>query len=131
MAEYQDREHYIPLRKSDLVALLCANAGLAAGAAESFRQLCDLLSATFHFEYHKLLEELKDAYAPFDPDAVTRPVRPATAADRGELLDNLYRRLGFLMERANFKHLSREQLVEATRHTSDWGLPMDVDFDLF
>src|SRR5258708_4193860 len=74
MAEYKDREHYIPLRKSDLVDMLCTDLGADRASAQQFRQLGDLISATFHYEYYKLLEELKDEYAPFDPDSVTASV---------------------------------------------------------
>ena len=63
MAEYKDREHYIPLRKSDLVDLLCRDLGANRAAAEDFRRLGEMISATFHYEYYKLLEELKDEYA--------------------------------------------------------------------
>ena len=51
MAEYKDREHYIPLRKTDLVELLCKELAADRAAAQQFRQLSDLVSATFHYEY--------------------------------------------------------------------------------
>src|SRR5713226_8860343 len=86
MAEYKDREHFIPLRKSDLIDLLCADAELPPDQREPFRQFCLLVSATYHFEYHRRLEELKDAYAPFDPDADTRPQRSLPAEERQQRL---------------------------------------------
>jgi hypothetical protein len=131
MAEYKDREHYIPLRVSDLVQLLATDRGLDSAAGEQFRQLSVLLSATFHFEYHHLLEQLKDVYAPFDPDAVTRPIRELSAEQRASQLEELYKRFVFLMERANFKRLSEEDIQAAIRGVSDWGLPMDVDVKIF
>ncbi len=82
MAEYKDREHFIPLRKSDLIELLRKDKKLSAAEREPFRQFCTLISAVFHFEYLKQLEELKDAYAPFDPDADTKPLRPVSAEER-------------------------------------------------
>jgi hypothetical protein len=63
MAEYQDREHYIPLRKSDLTQLLCSDKDLPFQEREPFRQFCKLVSSVFHFEYLQQLEDLKDAYA--------------------------------------------------------------------
>ena len=51
MAEYKDREHFIPLRKSDLVELLCADKKLPLEEREPFRQFCRLVSSVFHFEY--------------------------------------------------------------------------------
>ncbi len=131
MAEYKDREHYIPLRQSDLVHLLATDRGVDGAAAQQFRRLAEMLGATFHFEYHRLLEQLKDLYAPFDPDAVTRPVLALTAEQRAQKLEELYKHFGFLMERANFKRLTQEEIDEAVRTTSEWGLPMHVDFSIF
>src|ERR1700675_244539 len=105
MAEYKDREHYIPLRKSDLVDMLCRDLGANRDAAQNFRQLGDLISATFHYEYYKLLDELKDEYAPFDPDSVTTTVVPLSAEQKDRKLGKLFDRLLLLMERANFKRL--------------------------
>src|ERR1700676_1464478 len=76
VAEYLDREHFIPLRKNDLMQLLLHDKQLPPGQREPFRQFCRLISATIHFEYLAKLEDLKDAYAPFDPDADTKPDRP-------------------------------------------------------
>ena len=131
MAEYQDREHYIPVRRQDLVALLCGDRGLSEPAAAQFRQLCDLLSATFHFEYHRLLEELKDEYASFDPDLCTKQIVQPTPEERGRTLDRLFERFAWLMERANFRRLDRADVEAATLAHSDWGLDMDVDFSIF
>ncbi|MCI0682942.1 MAG: DUF3754 domain-containing protein [Gemmataceae bacterium] len=131
MAEYKDREHYIPVRRHDLVQLLCTDRGLDRSAADQFRQLSELLSATFHFEYHQLLEELKNEYAPFDPDETTKPIGKLTAQERGQKLARLFERFAWLMERANFKRLDRQEIVEATKAVSDWGLNMDVDFSNF
>src|ERR1044072_9728 len=105
MAQYKDREHYIPLRRQDLVALLCGDRDLPQAAASQFRQFCELLSATFHFEYHRLLEELKDEYAPFDPDACTKQIAPLSAEQRAQKLDQLFERFAWLMTRANFRRL--------------------------
>ncbi len=131
MAEYKDREHYIPIRRQDLVALLCSDRDLPEAAADQFRQLCDLLSATFHFEYHRLLEELKDEYAPFDPDACTKQIAPVSAEERARKIDRLFERFAWLMERANFRPLARAEIEAATRAVSEWGLNMDVDFNVF
>ena len=131
MAEYADREHYIPLRKSDLVTLLCSDKQLPAAEREPFRQFCRLAGAVFHFEYQQQLEELKDAYAPFDPDSETRPLRPPTSEERQKDLGEVFDRFVSLMERANFKHLTRQEIEAALDGKSAWGLDMDVDFNAF
>ena len=90
MAEYLDREHFIPLRKHDLMDLLLRDKQLPAEQREPFRQFCRLVSATFHFEYQAKLEDLKDAYAPFDPDADTKPCKPLHAEERKEREDKVF-----------------------------------------
>jgi hypothetical protein len=131
MAEYKDREHYIPLRKSDLVKLLCNDLRLDRAAGQQFRQLAELITATFHFEYNKLLEELKDEYAPFDPDSVTKPVETLTPDQKEQKLNWLFDRLLHLMERANFKRLGQADVEKAMTEVSDWGINMSVDMDIF
>ncbi len=130
MAEYLDREHFIPLRKHDLMELLLHDKQLPAEQREPFRQFCRLVSATFHFEYQAKLDDLKDAYAPFDPDADTKPCKPLHAEERKEREDKVFAAFAALMERANFKQLKREEIEKALKQTpSDWGLHLDLDLN--
>jgi hypothetical protein len=132
MAEYLDREHFIPLRKNDLLQLLLADKQLPAQEREPFRQFGRLVSATFHFEYLAQLEELKDAYAVFDPDADTKPLKPLHPEQRKEREDKLFASFTALMERANFKHLKLDDIHAAAGQTvGDWGLRMDLDMRVF
>jgi len=131
MAAYDDRELYIPLRKSDLVALLCRELGDGSVEAEEFRQFARMLEATFHHEFHNQLEQLKDAYAPFDPDAETNELLKITPEDKQRRLNELIDRFVWLLERANFTHLSREELVQALKDGTQWGLKIDVDLNIF
>src|SRR5262249_46269766 len=113
MAEYKDREHYIPLRRSDLAELLCSDKGLPRAEQGEFRQFCRLVSANYHFEYQQRLEELKDTFAPFDPDADTQPLTPLKPEERQERLDRLFTGFTQLMERANFKRLGQAEIKAA------------------
>ena len=74
---------------------------------------------------------MKDAYAPFDPDHDTRPLLKLGADERQRRLNDLFCDFGSLMERANFRHLSRADLEPALHRASDWGIAMDVDFGAF
>jgi hypothetical protein len=131
MAEYLDREHFIPLRKHDLMEVLLRDKQLPAQQRDAFRQFGTLVSATFHFEYLAKLEELKDAYAPFDPDAdTTKPCKPLYPEERKEREDKVFASFASLMERANFRRLKRQEIEEALRQTpSDWGLHLDLDLN--
>jgi hypothetical protein len=129
MAEYANREHFIPLRRTDLVDML--ERDLPEGDREPFRQFCKLVTAIYHFEYNDLLDKLKVAYAPFDPDSDCVSPYKVRSEERQQHLNSLFGEFGYLMERANFKHLSRDELAPALESASDWGLRTDVDFSMF
>ncbi len=131
MAVYEDREHFIPLRKSDVIELLCRQPEMASDQRDDFRQFCKLVVATFHFEYHEKLEELKDAYAPFDPDADTKLLKEYTPDQKQEREEAVFKDLAWLMERANFKQLGQEDIDKALEGTSEGGVNMDVDLKVF
>lgn len=131
MAEFKDREQFIPIRRGELVELLRASKSLSSTDRDLFSQFCRLVVATYHFEYNTRLEGLKDAYAPFDPDRDTKSLLPINAEERQRRLNGLFSDFGWLLERANFKHLSTEDLEPVLHGASDWGLPMDVDFSAF
>jgi hypothetical protein len=131
MAEYHDREHYIPLRRSELVDVLARDQNLPTEQGEAFRKFCQILTALFHFQYHDKLEELKDEYTPFDPDRVTHPLKELSLDARELKQQQLFDKFTWLMERANYKRLSREELLKATESASAWGINLDIDFNLF
>ena len=81
------RDHFIPIRKQDLVALLSNE--LEAGDCTDFEKLCHIVESVFHHDYHQQLESLKSDYAAFDPDADAnelidklKKIRDANAAER-------------------------------------------------
>jgi hypothetical protein len=126
-----DREHFIPLRKVELVELLCAEGNLHGDDRRIFRQLCRQMTAAIQHDYGRRLEELKTDYAIFDPDCDTPSVFKLTEAEKQKRLNDLVSTFGWLMEKANFKHLSRDDLEPALHGGSEWGIPMDVDFGVF
>jgi hypothetical protein len=124
-------EHFIPLRKAELIERLCREAGLSSADQLGFRRLCELLDATLHYEYHAHFEELQKAYAPFDCDSDTQSLTVPSAAERRAQLDLLFQRFDWLMERANFQRLSRSDLENALASVGHHGLRLEVDLDGF
>jgi hypothetical protein len=123
------REQFIPLRRSELESLLLRGGKLSPTEQDQFGRFCRLLAATIHHEHHGEIEQLKNLYAPFDPDADTLS-RDATTAGSDEL-DELFRRFDGLLERANFRRLTQADLEFALAACSEWGLSLRVNFDLF
>jgi hypothetical protein len=124
------REHFIPLRKAELIRVLTDQDDDDA-RREAFLQLCALLEATFHYEYHACLEALKRLYAPFNPDSVTIELQTPTEAQREAVVPELFERFQHLLQRANYRHLSHAEIQRVVGIASDWGVRLHVDFDRF
>lgn len=124
-------EGFIPLRKADLGATLAATTSLSTEHAEAFGRFCRLLHVLIHCQLQATLEDLKSAYAPFDPDADTRAGEVLSDARRDELRGSLFDRFAHLLERANFHRMAEEQINAALNNRSHWGLLLTVDFSLF
>lgn len=124
------REHFIPLRKAELTRLLADQAADPL-QRQDFLRLCELLEALFHYEYHECLEALKGLYAPFNPDSVMIELQTLTDQQREAALPDLFERFEFLLQRANYRHLSPREIQRVVGIASDWGLRLQVDFDRF
>ena len=44
----------------------------------AFKSISQLIVSTLHFEDHQIIEELKNSFAPFDPNCDTLPVTQLT-----------------------------------------------------
>ncbi|HEX8913789.1 MAG TPA: TMEM143 family protein [Humisphaera sp.] len=125
------REQHLPVRRSELVDRLLTSGPPEDADRRAFRRVADLVAAVLGHEYHLQLQQLKDAYAPFDADADVARLRAHDDAAKDRLLDDLVDRLGWLLERANFRRLTRADIEAATREASHWGINLRVSFDLF
>lgn len=124
-------EHYIPLRSSELLELLCEDGELSDDDRSSLRHFAQLLSAHYQIEHVRLLEKVKATYAPFDPDSDTKALTRWRSDERQQKQNELFLRFAALMEQADYRHLSRTDLEPAMHSCSEWGLVTDVDFRLF
>ncbi len=107
----ESRDHFIPLRKSDLIEGLLA-AGHLDGAGEvGFRQFARQLGAIFHYQYFEQLDLLREAYFHFDPEVDPRACGPQ------QDLEAAYRRLSEevvrVLTEANFIEISHAEIVQA------------------
>ena len=130
-SEPDEREHFIPLRKAELIDRLCQQPGLTpTDATCGFRQLCQLLDATLHFEYHGQFRRPKTAYAPFDPDRDTQDLSPPSMAERTAswticLSASLAAGAGQLSLGC------RGPMLNGLAAVSNHGLSLEVDFNFF
>lgn len=118
--------NFIPFRKHDIVEM-CLKDNLLSDQETEFRHLSSMLSSIYHFEYHNIIESLKDSYALIDPDSDTR--KPlATELDK---CDNFSVLLKTLLEKANYERITEDELNQALNESSLFKIRLHVDFDDF
>lgn len=131
MAVDEDREAYIPYRRTDLIELCLEDGQLAVADVQKFRDFCFLLSAYYHFQFHAFLERLKDNFAPFDPDADTKSLIKLTPEERASMEAKLVADFKKILERANYVPVSQASLQRAFEEKSLISLHTSVDFNEF
>jgi len=131
MADDHNRNRFIPFRKADIVAMCCDGSGLKASEVEEFREFYRILEALFHFEFHRSLETLKNCFAPFNPDADTRPLTEYLPEEKEQLQKELVAEMTDLLNAANFEKITAEDLGQALAEESLFKIRLEVDFDDF
>lgn len=137
MAEIRDRENFIPIRASDVVNLLCQDAGpggvqpLTPDEQTAFRRFARSVASHIHAIYQAEIRQLKETYAAFDPDADPKPLSPPKPEERPAILTKLFATFVHLMQRANYVRLDRDEMEKVMAGASDWGVDMDVPWDAF
>jgi uncharacterized protein DUF3754 len=125
------RERALPVRQGDLTRLLLAEAGLSDEDRDGLARLGSLLGANFHSEFYSRLLELKELYAPLDPDSDYVSLRDHTLP----LSENSDERFLVPFEatllRANYRRLDLSVIVEAVSAPNELGLTYTPDFKLF
>jgi hypothetical protein len=107
----EQRDRFIPLRKSDIVSGLIADGGLDDARQASFRQFARALSDIFHYRYFEELDRLREAYFDFDPEVDPKTSRPANELDAAyrALSDEFVR----VVTEANFSEIPHDEIIRA------------------
>jgi hypothetical protein len=100
---------------------------LSAVEQMQFRDVCQLLQSVFHFDFHRILENLKDTYAPLNPDRDTRKIAAFGSDRQSEFVDHLQT----LLNNANYERLTDEDLAKAFNESSLFKLKLNIDFSDF
>ena len=124
--ENKTKYRFIPYRKRDLIEM-CLQDNALSGQEDSFRQLYYMLSSVFHFEFHQIVENLKDTYAAVDPDADTVYIENKQSLSNLDFVELL----GGLLEKANYERITEDELNQALNEASLFKIRLHVDFDEF
>jgi Protein of unknown function (DUF3754) len=108
----EQRDRFIPLRKSDVVTGLVASGQLAGDQEASLWQFARMLSAIIHHQHFEELDRLRETYFYFDPEVGSEACRPAKD------LEGAYRTLSEefvrVLTEANFVEIPREVISRAS-----------------
>ncbi len=130
MAEYSDRERYIPFRCRDVAQMLTDEGSLKTDEQkDEFAKLCEIVTSVFHFFFHKKLEALKDSYFIINPDMRTHrtPTDEELAlADRDMLFT-----LQEVLNDANYSELRESDLELAYTSHGYLNVKITVNLDDF
>lgn len=122
-----ERDRWIPVRKGDLLAALIDQGAFTDGEErEKFADLCEMLTAIYHYEYFKMLERLRGDYYYFSPDVAAHAADNA-AIDRATLeraYADLQQSLDQVLKEANFVEVPHAEIEQA--HRERVALPVEV-----
>jgi len=131
MTGYQNRNRFIPFRKTDIIEMCINDSRLSEHDQNLFRQFCHILKSLIHFEFHHQVEMLKDCYSPFNPDADTRLNFDYSEQEKKALQKKLVEGLDAILNAANFQKITEADLEEALKEESLFKIRLRVDFEDF
>ena len=129
--QLSERPTFIPLRHADLKSALVDSLSLEGADLEKFEKLCSRITAVFHVEHQATLLRLEEIYELLDPDSQLVALESLGLSERGDVGDQLIDQVSGLLFAAHYKRLTRKEIQRAIDIGWQWGVKLDVDFELF
>jgi hypothetical protein len=126
-----NRERALPIRQADLTRMLLADPDLSESDGRRLTAFGDILSATFHNEFFEKLRQLKELYAPLDPDSDYVDLKTHSRPRTEHADEDFLAPFEVALERANYRALDIDVLHEAISAPNELGLTYVPDFSLF
>jgi hypothetical protein len=119
---------FIPFRRADIVEMCLGDGQLSDVRRQAFLRGRDAIEQYFQQDFHHIKQQLKDAYAPLDPDADTRLVQ---GLRRDDMPAELSATLEKVLHRANYEKVTKKGLQKALRSSSLFQVRLYVDLNDF
>jgi hypothetical protein len=117
---------FIPFRKTDVLEM-CVHGSSLLEQEAPFRRFYHQLDRLLHYEFLRVIESLKDQYAPVDPDADTRSSGLVSSAATEPFAEALAQ----LIEQSNYSRITEQEINQAFEKSSLFNIRLHVDFDDF
>lgn len=125
-------ERFIPFTKQDIITICIDDITNETSLdAASFTHVGNILSSLLHFQYHELLEKLKQSYAPFDPNADTHSLATLSKAQRISYQISFSENFEKVLNSANFEKITEQDIQAALKEESLFKVRLEVAFDDF
>ncbi|HEX2215713.1 MAG TPA: DUF3754 domain-containing protein, partial [Xanthobacteraceae bacterium] len=115
-------DHFIPVRKSELLRALLADPSLGGQNRDKLRELERLMGAILHFEYFSRLDALRESYHPVDPELMSGG--PVDALVFAQKYSAFVDKFTALLNGANFVEVSPDEVDRA--HSEHAALRVSV-----
>ena len=127
---FHERDGFIPIARKDLIQHCLEDGRLCETDQQKFENFCEILTAYYHYHFHHKSERLKEAYAPFDPDADIE-IKQSSQLDLDRKEADVLEIFEDLADRANYYAISEEKVRETFEKETMIKLRTDVDFNEF
>lgn len=149
-------EPFVPIEPSELIQHLTKRGELSEAARVTFRQACETMDTSLHDRSRSYHRRWSLAYSKLDPDCDFRrldlPSPGSTESSQGSTeswpgsrdrdekdmarhhqaaVDEVIRLCDLMVDDAGFRRLSQQEIEACVGVASQWGVPLDVDFELF
>ena len=134
------RPAFIPLRHYELRSVLQDEFQMDTFETQRFKRFCRQLQTLFHVEHQSSLRRLEELYEQLDPDSHVvnsdiasefRADEPKTDLDTEKFAEQLIDIVSGLLYSAHYKRLSEDEIKKAVDVGWNWGVKLDVNFELF
>lgn len=132
MGNHWHLEHSIRVNKQELAKTVLEDSGWIGADKDDFVLVLEAMSSLLVLDSFRHLDQLKTAYAPFDPDTDYMQVNEAQNFSPDECLDKIEKGIVQLLEKANFERVTWEMVDEWVQKSGDfWGVRLEVPHDEF
>lgn len=118
---------FVPLRAEDLATLLAGEAEQFGEDAEDLQRVFDAIRDVLEQETATLERDLQQCYARFNPDRET--IRLEEGDPDAQAVDTLRRRLGYLLDKANFERLDDVRIAQVVERANEGRIQVRIHAD--